>query len=384
MRVVSFAVACLLAAPALAQIDVAICAAAATALSDCRFTDVQSKLVASGQFNSVALLDCTTTTPSLVQLQAYDAVLTWSNFSYFNGTALGDVLADYVDAGGGVVVAVFANSDTVANRFLGGRWQTGYEVILDQGATTTGTATLGTVLLPSHPVMATVVSFSGGTSSYRPTQTALEIGSTTIAKWSDGRILVAEGSNPKRIDLGFYPPSSACSGGFWTQGTDGDKLLANALAHVATVGSCAAPVSYCTTSTTSSGCNPVLIGSGLPSASQSTGLLLTCAAVEGLKSGIIFYGISGPNSGPWANGSTSWLCVKAPSQRTGTQNSGGTLGTCSGALTLDFLAYMSSHQSALGQPLAAGQQFNAQAWFRDPPAPKTTNLSNGVRWVMCP
>jgi hypothetical protein len=384
MRILCFALACLLTAPGLAQIDVAICASASTVPSDCRFTDVQSKLIASGQFNSVALLDCVTTTPSLVQLQAYDAVITWSNFTYLNGAALGDVLADYVDAGGGVVVAVFANSDTMANRFLGGRWQTGYEVILDQGTTTTGPATLGTVLLPSHPVMTGVTNFSGGTSSFRPTLTALEVGSITIATWSDGRILVAEGANPKRIDLGFYPPSSACSSGFWTQGTDGDKLLANALAHVAAGGFCAAPLSYCTTSTTSNGCNPALTGTGVPSASLSSGLVLTCANVEGQKSGIVFYGISGPNAGTWATGSTSWLCVKAPTQRTGTQNSGGTLGTCSGVLTLDFLAYMSSHPTALGQPLSVGQQFNAQAWFRDPPAPKTTNLSGGVQWVMCP
>jgi hypothetical protein len=27
---------------------------------------------------------------------------------------------------------------------------------------------------------------------------------------------------------------------------------------------------------------------------------------------------------------------------------------------------------------------NAQAWFRDPPAPGTTNLSNGLQFTMCP
>jgi hypothetical protein len=45
---------------------------------------------------------------------------------------------------------------------------------------------------------------------------------------------------------------------------------------------------------------------------------------------------------------------------------------------------MAFHPSALGNPLMAGQMFHAQTWFRDPPAPKTTNLSDGLQWVTAP
>jgi hypothetical protein len=228
------------------------------------------------------------------------------------------------------------------------------------------------------------MSFDGGMSSYRPMVTALAPGAFSIVDWSDGRVLVAQGANAKRIDLGFYPPSSACSFNFWNQSTNGDELLVNALLHVATAPNCAAPVAYCTTSTTTNGCNPVLNASGTPSASQSSGFVLSCTAVEGQKSGLFFYGLSGPNSSPWATGSTSTLCVKPPTQRTTTQNSGGTVGLCNGSLSLDILAFLAANPSALGAPPAAGQQFHSQAWFRDPAAPKTTNLSGGLQWILCP
>jgi hypothetical protein len=124
--------------------------------------------------------------------------------------------------------------------------------------------------------------------------------------------------------------------------------------------------------------------SGTPSIAASSGFTLNCSNVEGQKFGLIFYGISGPKASPWAPGSTSFLCVKAPVQRTPADNSGGTTGACDGSLSIDFLAYLASHPGALGQPFAAGQCVHAQTWFRDPPAPGTTNLSNALQFVTMP
>lgn len=47
------------------------------------------------------------TTPTLEQLQAYDCVYTWANSTYANPFTFGDTLADYVDAGGRVILGVF-------------------------------------------------------------------------------------------------------------------------------------------------------------------------------------------------------------------------------------------------------------------------------------
>lgn len=131
-----------------------------------------------------------------------------------------------------MVVAVFANSSTTAGRNIDGRWQNGYEVVLDRTGNGSGNGdTLGTAHVPTHPAMAGVTAFQGGTTGSRPSGTALEVGSTLIAEWSNGKVLVAQGSRPNRIDLGFYPPPASCSQSGWVTG--GDLLMVNSLLAVA-------------------------------------------------------------------------------------------------------------------------------------------------------
>jgi len=220
------------------SLNVAIVAAAAGDVSAPFFTDPQNRLLASGFFASVAVINAGAVTPTLAELQQYDAVLVWSNFDFADSTALGDALADYVNGGGGVVVAVFSNSSATSGRFLAGRWIThDYTVIPTQSGNITGAATIGTINLPAHPIMAGVTNFSGGTSSFRPSAPAfpdpgvLDI----VAHWSDGRTLavVREDAVGSRVDLGFYPPSDAVFPGFWSGSTDGGLLLANALKFAA-------------------------------------------------------------------------------------------------------------------------------------------------------
>jgi hypothetical protein len=218
-----------------AQLRVALCGAASTSSAACQWTSPQTALQATGLFAAVDIINVTTTgtgTPTLAQLLQYDALLCYTNSSPADNIAWGNVLADYVDAGGGVVVAVFANSTLNATRNIAGRWQNGYEVVLDQsGTTSNASAGLGNVLVPGHPVMNGVTAFTGGTLGSRPTGTALEVGAFVVAEWTDGRILVAQGANPRRIDLGFYPPQASCSQSGWATG--GDLLMANALVAVA-------------------------------------------------------------------------------------------------------------------------------------------------------
>ena len=70
--------------------------------------DVQSKLNSTGLFTRVDIHKVNTYTPTLEELQQYSAVFVYSNFNFYNNIAMGDVLANYADAGGGVVVATFA------------------------------------------------------------------------------------------------------------------------------------------------------------------------------------------------------------------------------------------------------------------------------------
>lgn len=144
------------------------------------------------------------------------------------------------------------------------------------------------------------------------------------------------------------------------------------------------PTIYCTSSTSTSGCIPSIASSGAPSASASSGFTISVSQVEGQKSGLVFYGINGRLAAPWGMGSTSFLCVKPPTQRTPVQSTGGILFACDGALSLDFLAFMAANPAALGQPISAGQRYHAQAWYRDPAAPKTTNLSDALAFDLAP
>ena len=66
------------------------------------------------------------------------------------------------------------------------------------------------------------------------------------------------------------------------------------------------------------------------------------------------------------------------------QSSGGLANTCDGVLSEDWSAYVATHAGALGSPFVGGNNVWAQGWFRDPPAAKTTNLSDGLQFVVLP
>lgn len=68
-------------------------------------------LTATGRFSVIDTFDHSTGTPTLAQLLAYDTVLAYSNDVPSDPVALGDVLADYVDAGRCVVLGTYAFSE---------------------------------------------------------------------------------------------------------------------------------------------------------------------------------------------------------------------------------------------------------------------------------
>jgi hypothetical protein len=146
------------------------------------------------------------------------------------------------------------------------------------------------------------------------------------------------------------------------------------------------PTVYCTPGTSLNGCSASISASANPSASLATMCVVTVTSLEGQRFGILFY--SDDNTafvpGPWAATSTSYMCVKQPTQRTPAQLSGGTAGGCDGSFVLDWNAYQTTHPSALGNPWSVGDKVYLQAWFRDPPAPKSANLSNAVEMTYVP
>ena len=196
-------------------------------------SDVLTKLRASGQFSAVDDLSqllgaghcpAGNPTPTLATLQQYAAVLVYSDCPFPDAVALGNVLADYVDGGGHVVVATFDFNSSFDN--LAGRLVTGGYLPLTQGSQTEGTRMFLVADLPSDPLLAGVASFDGGSSSYHAL-VSLAAGATQVAHWTDGSPLVAAKGNV--VALNFYPPSSDARADFWNSATAGVRLLTNAL-----------------------------------------------------------------------------------------------------------------------------------------------------------
>jgi len=144
------------------------------------------------------------------------------------------------------------------------------------------------------------------------------------------------------------------------------------------------PTNYCTAGTTTNLCTPAISATAQPSVTFANPCDITIANVEGQKSGLIFYGVSGTVAFPWAPGSSSFFCVKSPTLRTPVQGTGGLANACDGVMTLDWNAFQMATPGALGQPWTVGAKAHVQGWFRDPPAIKTTNLSDGLELTYAP
>ena len=150
-----------------------------------------------GDLAAVDYIDARYTTPTLGQLQQYNVVVTWSNYTYSSASGMGNVLADYVDAGGRVINLMFGLDP---NWGLQGRFvNEGYTAMTGSG-TNYSTSCLGTYD-PTHPIMEGISSVCD---YYRLANPSLTSGSTTIAKWSDNSIFVAVKDDNTVVSIGGY------------------------------------------------------------------------------------------------------------------------------------------------------------------------------------
>jgi hypothetical protein len=213
-----------------AQADVAVYSAGSLS----NLADVVSKVQAAsaGSLGAVvghslcnAQIPCEPT-PTLAELQAYTAVLVYSEAPLFDSVAFGNVLADYVDAGGTVVVATFGyNNNTYG---LGGRLLTNAYLPVTPAGQVQGTLRSLVPIQPGHPLLQGVSSFNGGSSSYRNI-VSLAPGATLVAIWNDAADTPLIAVKGHVVALNFYPVSSTARADFWDASTDGGRIMANAL-----------------------------------------------------------------------------------------------------------------------------------------------------------
>ncbi len=159
--------------------------------------DVQDYLVPFSDFVVVDTFNVGSSTPSLSTLLNYDAVLVFSDMSFFNPVALGDVLADYVDLGGGVVLATFVWYGPGLD--LEGRIMVDYSPFEQADDNLYATADLG-VYDSGHPIMEGVSAVS---EFYRDNVT-LTAGAELVAEWDDGYPFVA--TKGRVVGMTLYPP----------------------------------------------------------------------------------------------------------------------------------------------------------------------------------
>lgn len=140
----------------------------------------------------------------------------------------------------------------------------------------------------------------------------------------------------------------------------------------------AGPVAYCTSGASSSGCSPRLYAPRQPSASLSTPCEIYAAFAESQRTGLLFYGLTASAGTPWTPNSTSFKCVKGPTQRMFQSTPQGAAGSCEALFRANWNSFITARPNSLGTPFAAGVSIYLQGWYRDPPAPKSISLTDAL------
>ena len=155
----------------------------------------------------------------------YKSILAFTNLAPADPAALGDSLARFVQLGGGVVEAVFADHPTFG---ITGSWRFLYAPFtLLSSSLTSGF--MGTVNQPLHPIMSGVSALDVG--DYRTGDKFSTLRSpncVSLAEWADSnRVLAAsfDSTGQRAASLGFYPLD------YWIQTATGQwcRLIVNAL-----------------------------------------------------------------------------------------------------------------------------------------------------------
>jgi hypothetical protein len=174
-----------------------------------------------GNFDSVTPIDGDASTlPTLSELLAYDAVMISPNHCWtYAGRSndLGNLLADYVDAGGGLVMTTFSWQYPDCNGLHGRLMDEGYSPF-NGGYSLYSFATLTSSSI--HPIMEGVNAVSG----YYRDAVKLSEDAQVIATWSDGFPFVAIDNGSGVVGISLFPES-------YPSEIDGDyaRLFINAL-----------------------------------------------------------------------------------------------------------------------------------------------------------
>ncbi len=201
--------------------------------------DIEQTLLAEGRLTDIQSFEISAATPEDIDFTQADAVFVWSELPFAAPDTLGDELADFVDAGGGVVLAgnVFTTGTGIGGRFKSG----GYYPLTGNGTPSGAVGPMAGIrdMLPYgvHESILNVIWFYGGTGSFH-TKGLTPAADTELAmSWEDGDpLVVAKEFNSGRVlALNFWPVSNALAATYppvapnWDVITQGAQLMASSI-----------------------------------------------------------------------------------------------------------------------------------------------------------
>lgn len=191
-------------------------------------TDLESLAV----FSAVDTFDHSSGTPTLAELQAYDAVLAYSNDTPLDPVALGDVLADYVDTGRCLALTTYAFSDIWS--FEGRIMDPGYspfQITADADLVSLDGSMVA--VAPADPIFTGV---NLGALTYQSNDNmsdgTLDPGAILLATDGAGVNMVARASSRPITGFNVFAESASCA----SNNAEMFRLIANSLSNCLVVG----------------------------------------------------------------------------------------------------------------------------------------------------
>ncbi|KAJ3450022.1 hypothetical protein M0812_06184 [Anaeramoeba flamelloides] len=214
-----------------------------------RIDDVITSMKWTG-IRKVDIFDLKKKVPSLEQLQQYDSLFIWfvSKYTLENSKKLGDIVAEFVEQGGGIVIVTYKGLVSSKNNIgLSGRIITNDFLPVEPGRLLRAKndqerIALGEILNHEHPLLENVLAFEGGGCSHR-IKTNFKPGghkSELIAKLNDNNPFISYKQKDKHsgivVVLNMNPLSGNTvlhgNGKFWLRSTKGFEIIANSLEFV--------------------------------------------------------------------------------------------------------------------------------------------------------
>jgi Divergent InlB B-repeat domain len=143
----------------------------------------RSQLAGFPDVATVDIFDAGSGTPTAIQLEGYDLVVSFSDAPYNDPVAYGNALADFVDSGGAVIQYSYDNNSLLqpTGRFASG----GYPPFIP-GSIPNDPTTLG-----AHDASSPLMQGVSTLNTADNTDPTLAPGATLVASWADGRQAIA-------------------------------------------------------------------------------------------------------------------------------------------------------------------------------------------------